>query len=147
MRDTSESLLDETAPERENPEAAKRFAGMGWLRNGNAPGNPNNAPRCLAKTRRGTPCQRPACVNQQTGKRLRCNLHGGRSTGPRTPEGRERCRLAGFRHGRRSQAYEAARREERALLRRVEAECKVLERQLARQERLQRQAERSQPAR
>jgi len=38
--------------------------------------------RCRAKTRKGTPCQcRPL-----PGK-ARCKLHGGASTGPRTPEG------------------------------------------------------------
>jgi len=26
-------------------------------------------------------------------------MHGGRSTGPRTPEGKERCRLANLKHG------------------------------------------------
>ena len=29
----------------------------------------------------------------------RCRFHGGLSTGPRTPEGQERSRLAGLRHG------------------------------------------------
>ena len=33
------------------------------------------APRCLAKTRRGTQCQCPAMANG------RCRLHGGLSTG------------------------------------------------------------------
>ncbi len=41
--------------------------------------------RCGAKTRRGTPCQ----CKPIEGKR-RCKLHGGKSTGPRTPEGRAR---------------------------------------------------------
>lgn len=36
----------------------------------------NQAPRCLAKNRRGKPCQAPAMV----GKR-RCRLHGGKATG------------------------------------------------------------------
>lgn len=37
-------------------------------------------------------------------------MHGGLSTGPRTPEGLERCRLARWRHGRFSrQALDAAR--------------------------------------
>lgn len=29
----------------------------------------------------------------------RCRMHGGASTGPRTPEGMERCRKANWRHG------------------------------------------------
>lgn len=32
----------------------------------------NAAPRCMARNRRGFPCQRPASK-----KRKRCNLHGG----------------------------------------------------------------------
>ena len=40
----------------------------------------------------------------------RCHKHGGASTGPRTPEGRERCRQAPLRHGGRgSEARQAAR--------------------------------------
>ena len=38
-----------------------------------------------AKTRRGTACQRPA--NKKNG---RCRLHGGRSTGPKSAEGRSK---------------------------------------------------------
>jgi hypothetical protein len=36
----------------------------------------NLAPRCLARTRRGTDCQCPAMPNG------RCRLHGGKSPGP-----------------------------------------------------------------
>jgi hypothetical protein len=40
----------------------------------------------------------------------RCYKHGGASTGPRTAEGRERCRAAPWKHGRRAaEAREAAR--------------------------------------
>ena len=67
---------------------ATRF-GPGW------PGT-----RCLAKTRRGTLCQNPAI-----GGRNRCKLHGGRSTGPRTPEGKQRVVDAHTKHGRRSKAH------------------------------------------
>ena len=31
----------------------------------------------------------------------RCRIHGGKSTGARTPEGLERCRKAGWKHGKR----------------------------------------------
>lgn len=41
--------------------------------------------RCGAKTRKGTPCQAAG-----TGRGGRCKNHGGKSTGPRTPEGRQR---------------------------------------------------------
>src|ERR1039458_8099026 len=59
-------------------------------------GNPNLhlASRCGARTRGGCPCRAPAIH----GKR-RCRMHGGRSTGPRTPEGRDRLRAARTVHG------------------------------------------------
>ena len=61
----------------DEPHAQRR----GWLKNGNQPGDFSAAPRCGAKTRRATRCQCPAMKNG------RCRLHGGLSTGPRTPEG------------------------------------------------------------
>jgi hypothetical protein len=49
----------------------------------------NAAPRCGARSKRtGKPCQGAAMPNG------RCKLHGGKSTGPRTPEGLERSRRA-----------------------------------------------------
>ena len=63
------------------------------LKNGNLQGNPMNASRCGAKTRSGTPCKAPAMANG------RCRMHGGKSTGPRTPEGLERSRNANLKHG------------------------------------------------
>jgi hypothetical protein len=78
----------------------------GQLRNGNPSGDPNTAPRCGAQTRRGTECLGPA----MRGKR-RCRMHGGRSAGPRTPEGLERCRRANWTHGRHSVATRQARAE------------------------------------
>jgi len=52
--------------------------------------------RCGAKSKRtGKPCQQWAMPNG------RCRLHGGLSTGPRTPEGRERIREAMRRYWRR----------------------------------------------
>jgi hypothetical protein len=51
--------------------------------------------RCGAKTRSGSPCQRPA--NKQKG---RCRLHGGASTGPRTKEGLKRLADSKTKHGR-----------------------------------------------
>lgn len=41
--------------------------------------------RCGAKTRKGSPCR----CKSEPGKR-RCKFHGGKSTGPRTPEGKAR---------------------------------------------------------
>jgi hypothetical protein len=65
----------------------------------------NAAPRCGARRKRtGAPCRAPAMPNG------RCHMHGGASTGPRTAEGRERCRAAPWKHGRRAaEAREAAR--------------------------------------
>jgi hypothetical protein len=65
----------------------------GRLKNGNPSGDFTKAPRCNAKTRRATPCRSPAMKNG------RCRMHGGRSTGPRTREGRERSRQANIKHG------------------------------------------------
>jgi hypothetical protein len=73
------------------PESSKR---RGRLRNGNPSGDFMVAPRCGARTRRGTLCQCPAMRN-----RRRCRLHGGKSTGPRTAEGLERSRRAHWKHG------------------------------------------------
>jgi hypothetical protein len=80
----------------------------GWLKNGNPPGDVTAAQRCGAKTRRGTPCQGPAMPNG------RCRMHGGPSTGPRTPEGLERSRRARWKHG----AYSGETRRIRAASRR-----------------------------
>jgi hypothetical protein len=70
--------------------------------------------RCGAKTRAGTPCQNPAIKD-----RSRCKLHGGRSTGPRTPEGKARVIAAHTKHGRRSRAHVARVKEINAELRRI----------------------------
>ena len=48
--------------------------------------------KCGARTKRygGRPCQAPA--TKPAGRRPgRCKLHGGKSTGPRTKKGMERC--------------------------------------------------------
>jgi len=54
-----------------------------WLFGPNWPGR-----RCLAKTRRGTLCQKPALTG-----RTRCQLHGGRAGAPSGP------RNGAWRHG------------------------------------------------
>jgi len=88
------------------------------LRNGNPQGNPQDAPRCGAKTGKGTLCMGPAMRNG------RCRMHGGKSTGPRTPEGLERCRKANWRHGH----YSAASPINKAL--KVFRECRQVRRQI-----------------
>jgi|SRR5690348_7392307 len=82
----------------------------GWLKNGNTPGNPDLAPRCGAKTRMGTACMSPAMSNG------RCRMHGGRSTGPRTPGGLERSKRARWKHGFYSVDEAESRRQSRRLL-------------------------------
>jgi len=55
------------------------------------------------RKRDGEPCQSSAMPNG------RCRVHGGTSTGPRTPEGLERSRKARWQHG----FYSAEAREQR----------------------------------
>ncbi|MGA9622855.1 MAG: HGGxSTG domain-containing protein [Bryobacteraceae bacterium] len=69
------------------------------------------APRCGAKTRRGSPCQCPAMANGS------CRIHGGLSAGPETAEGIARVRRAVTKHGRYSAAARLERQRYRALLR------------------------------
>lgn len=49
-------------------------------------------PRCGARTRQGRPCQAPAVWNNRWDmpRNGRCRMHGGASTGPKTPEGKAR---------------------------------------------------------
>jgi hypothetical protein len=51
----------------------------------------------------------------------RCHLHGGKSTGPRTPEGLERSRKANWKHGHYSREAIVQRREARATMRVMKA--------------------------
>jgi hypothetical protein len=55
--------------------------------------------RCQARNRRGERCGRHATPGYAV-----CLNHGSRSTGPKTPEGRERIRQRSTKHGRYSQA-------------------------------------------
>jgi hypothetical protein len=66
--------------------------------------------KCGAKRRDGNPCQNAPMANG------RCRMHGGKSTGPRTPEGLERSRKANWKHGLASKEAETARRQARAAL-------------------------------
>ena len=74
----------------------------GPLRNGNPRGHPNLAPRCGAKNRAGNPCCAPAMANG------RCQMHGGKCTGPRTPEGKAAFKATHTRHGRTTTPQRAA---------------------------------------
>ena len=62
--------------------------------------------RCHAKTRKGTPCQNPAIKGK-----ARCRMHGGKSTGPTTQEGRAHIAQSHFKHGRRSKEFIEIRKE------------------------------------
>ena len=45
---------------------------------------------CRAKNRKGEPCKIRREVFRCKNGKLRCRYHGGLSTGPKTPEGKER---------------------------------------------------------
>ena len=77
---------------------------------------------CRAKTRSGKPCKRIG-----NSKKGRCHLHGGKSTGPRTEEGRARIATAQFKHGNRSKAAIAAQRAKAARGRAIRTELATLE--------------------
>ena len=81
--------------------------------------------RCLAKTRRGTACQRAAY--KQNG---RCALHGGRATGPRTQRGLQRISEANLKHGRQTKEKLAAQRHAAVVGRRVAAKLRQIEKQI-----------------
>ena len=75
----------------------------------------NDIKLCLAKTRSGAPCQKHPIAG-----RTRCRLHGGLSTGPKTPEGKAACVAAHWKHGRRSKTFVENRRQIWRELRQVE---------------------------
>ena len=94
--------------------------GLEWRFGSNWPGE-----RCGAKTRKGTPCQRPA--NKKNG---RCRLHGGASSGPRTEVGRARISAANLRHGKYTKDKLEKRRENAARGREIRRELRQMEREL-----------------
>jgi hypothetical protein len=87
----------------------------GRLKNGNRSGDFLAAPRCGARTRCGGACRQPAMPNG------RCRLHGGLSTGPRTPAGLARSRRARWKHGACSAPVRTLLREARLQSRRTRA--------------------------
>ena len=78
--------------------------------------------KCRAKTRAGSLCQRAGSP-----KNGRCHLHGGKSTGPRTDEGRTRIAAAQFKHGKRSKTFVAAQRAKNAKGKAINRELKAIE--------------------
>ncbi|MDA9967179.1 hypothetical protein N9D70_01105 [bacterium] len=81
--------------------------------------------RCLAKTRRGTACQRAAYKHNG-----RCALHGGRSTGPKTQRDVQRISEANLKHGRQTKDKLTAQRHAAEVGRRVRGELKRIEGQI-----------------
>ena len=80
---------------------------------------------CGAKTRAGTPCKNPAVRGK-----ARCRMHGGKSTGAKTPEGRAKLRALHLKHGRATtEAKEQAKRRA-ALGREIRAELRAIEKEL-----------------
>ena len=79
--------------------------------------------RCGARTKAGTSCKRPAV--KRTG---RCTRHGGKSTGPRTEEGRARIAAAKTVHGRMTKDAHAEAKRRAQVGREIRAELRSIER-------------------
>ena len=78
--------------------------------------------RCQALSRRSKlQCKKPALK----GKRV-CGFHGGKSTGPKTAAGRQRCAEVKTVHGRETRAIRAQRSDDIAYLRNLEEAGRVL---------------------
>lgn len=80
--------------------------------------------RCTAKSSRtGLQCGRPALSSSKTQK---CQFHGGRGSGPKTPEGKARIAAAHAVHGQETKAARAERSAASARLGRLEDAMHVL---------------------
>ena len=81
--------------------------------------------RCTAHSRRtGFQCGRPALKSSKTQK---CQYHGGRSTGPKTPQGKARIAAAHTVHGQETNVERAERSAASARLSRIEDAMYLLE--------------------
>ena len=78
--------------------------------------------RCGARTKAGSPCERPAV--KKTG---RCTRHGGKSTGPRTREGLEAIAKRHTKHGRYCKENRLAARNRAQAARKLNLELKEIE--------------------
>lgn len=77
-----------------------------------------NCRRCTARSKRtNRQCRRPALSASRTAK---CQFHGGRSTGPKTSEGRKAIAQAHLRDGTETRAVRAIRAAHGAALRQIE---------------------------
>jgi hypothetical protein len=81
--------------------------------------------RCGARTRSGAPCKNPAV----TGK-ARCRMHGGKSTGAKTPEGRAKLRALHWKHGRATTEAKAEAKRRAQVGREVRKELRSIEKEL-----------------
>lgn len=80
--------------------------------------------RCTAKSKTtGLQCGRPAL---KTSKTQKCQFHGGRSTGPKSLEGRQRIASANYKHGESSKESRRSYSKASAILRRLEESMYVL---------------------
>ena len=75
---------------------------------------------CSAKTRKGTACQKPPIKGKK-----RCKLHGGRSSGPKSAEGKARIAKAHWKHGRRSKRFVEQRKKIWVELRAIERRMRL----------------------
>jgi hypothetical protein len=75
----------------------------------------HRAPRCGARNRTGQPCRAPAIRDKK-----RCQMHGGKSTGPRTAEGLARSKRSKWVHGYYSAEAIAERKEARRVVAAIE---------------------------
>ena len=80
--------------------------------------------RCGAKTRSGAPCKNPAVSGKQ-----RCRMHGGKSTGAKTPEGRAQLRALHLKHGRATTAAKEEAKRRAQIGREIRAELQSIERE------------------
>ncbi len=80
--------------------------------------------RCTARSKRtGLQCGRPALKSSKTQK---CDFHGGRSSGPKTQDGKDRIAAAHTTHGRETQQARAERSAALARISRLEDAMHVL---------------------
>jgi hypothetical protein len=80
--------------------------------------------RCQAKsTRTGQQCGKPAI---KTSKTQKCNFHGGRGSGPKTPAGKARIAAANTTHGSETRTLRASRAQAGRRLAELEDAARIL---------------------
>jgi len=79
---------------------------------------------CNAKTRSGTPCKNHRMLNG------RCRMHGGKSTGAKTPEGLERIRQANYKNGKYTKEAIMERKEFKSFMNEINNSLELMKKQL-----------------